>query len=69
MKASIFESRKPQAAITEAELAAQKAAFFASGKKPEQVPFGESAEKYLNRRQMNQEAWRLSQVSEKRKSA
>lgn len=38
MKASIFESRKPQAAITEAELAAQKAAFFATGGKSQLLP-------------------------------
>jgi hypothetical protein len=63
MKYSAFESRTKQP--LDPNLEAQKAAFFASGKQAEQLPFGESAEKYLNRRQMNQEAWRLSQVKEK----
>ncbi len=67
MKYSAFESRKPQP--LDPDLEAQKAAFFASGKQAEQLQPGESKETYLNRRQMNQEAWRLSQVSEKRKTA
>lgn len=61
---SIFES-KVTPAISLDDLSAQKAAFFASGKQIEQLQPGESAESYLNRRQMNQEAWRLSQVKEK----
>jgi hypothetical protein len=64
MKYSPFESRTKQQ--PDPDLNAQIAAFFAGGGKSEQVPFGESAEKYLNRRQMNQEAWRLSQVAEKK---
>jgi hypothetical protein len=64
MRYSPFESRTKQQA--DPDLNAQIAVFFANGGKAEQLPFGESAEKYLNRRQMSQEAWRLSQVKEKR---
>jgi hypothetical protein len=62
MKASIFES-KVTPAIDEAELAAQKAAFFANGGKTDYRQFGETAMNPIQtRREQNDENWKRSRV-------